>query len=246
MQKWQTIFLPLLVFCDVLDDSQLGQMASNMYSGVALMHIVKVRDQRDPDCVIWFAQDGNGAIWKLDLSFMSNSSPPQRLYNFHAGFFLHRSQSQQPFMFHFFTFKVSTTVQSQVFLVFALVLCTSHTNDFTYSLLIQTSSMSFCLFSCRHATLWEAFSVCWSFGLSESMNGKVEKRAFWSFLCMFLCWKGKVVEGVGCPFPPVRYDMVTPRHLFFTDHPFFFPVCLPASVCVFCVCVCVCVWCVRD
>ena len=87
MQKWQTIFLPLLVFCDVLDDSQLGQMASNMYSGVALMHIVKVRDQRDPDCVIWFAQDGNGAIWKLDLSFMSNSSPPQRLYNFHAGFF---------------------------------------------------------------------------------------------------------------------------------------------------------------
>ena len=61
-----------------------------MHSGVALMHIVKVRDQRDPDCVIWFAQDGNGAIWKLDLSFMSNSSPPQRLYNFHAGFFCTR------------------------------------------------------------------------------------------------------------------------------------------------------------
>ena len=49
------------------------------------MYIVKMRDQRDPDSVTWFAQDGNGAIWKLDLSFMSTSQSPQKLFNFHAG-----------------------------------------------------------------------------------------------------------------------------------------------------------------
>ena len=37
-------------------------------------------------------------------------------------------------------------------------------------------------------------------------------------LCMCLCWKGRWVGrwvwiGVGCPCPPVRNDIVTPRHL---------------------------------
>ncbi|XP_042365640.1 cilia- and flagella-associated protein 44 [Plectropomus leopardus] len=38
-----------------------------------------------PDSFIWFAQDSNGAIWKLDLSFTSMTSDPECLFSFHAG-----------------------------------------------------------------------------------------------------------------------------------------------------------------
>ena len=36
-------------------------------------------------------------------------------------------------------------------------------------------------------------------------------------MCVYVLVCGKGVEirlGVGCPCPPVRYDIVTPRHLF--------------------------------
>ena len=49
-------------------------------------------------------------------------------------------------------------------------------------------------------------------------NDRVEKwknKRFGYFLCMFVCGVGVGVWiGVGCPCPPVRNDMVTPRHLF--------------------------------
>ncbi|KAM9735419.1 cilia- and flagella-associated protein 44 [Menidia menidia] len=38
-----------------------------------------------PDSFIWFAQDSNGAIWKLDLSFTNTASDPECLFSFHAG-----------------------------------------------------------------------------------------------------------------------------------------------------------------
>uniref|UniRef100_A0A3Q3I9T7 Cilia- and flagella-associated protein 44 n=1 Tax=Monopterus albus TaxID=43700 RepID=A0A3Q3I9T7_MONAL len=34
---------------------------------------------------IWFAQDSNGAIWKLDLSFTYTTPDPECLFSFHAG-----------------------------------------------------------------------------------------------------------------------------------------------------------------
>ncbi|XP_033126041.1 cilia- and flagella-associated protein 44-like [Anneissia japonica] len=34
---------------------------------------------------IWFAQDANGAIWKLDLSFSHTTKDPERLFSFHSG-----------------------------------------------------------------------------------------------------------------------------------------------------------------
>jgi WD40 repeat protein len=49
---------------------------------VALKSMVK-------DCVeestFWYAQDANGGIWKLDLSFSASSEDPKQLFSFHAG-----------------------------------------------------------------------------------------------------------------------------------------------------------------
>ncbi|XP_012720586.2 cilia- and flagella-associated protein 44 [Fundulus heteroclitus] len=38
-----------------------------------------------PDSFIWFAQDSNGAVWKLDLSFTNTAAEPERLFSFHSG-----------------------------------------------------------------------------------------------------------------------------------------------------------------
>ncbi|TMS08587.1 cilia- and flagella-associated protein 44 [Larimichthys crocea] len=37
------------------------------------------------DSFVWFAQDSNGAIWKLDLSFTYTTPDPECLFSFHAG-----------------------------------------------------------------------------------------------------------------------------------------------------------------
>ncbi|KAM3599542.1 uncharacterized protein V6R79_007770 [Siganus canaliculatus] len=38
-----------------------------------------------PDSPIWFAQDSNGAIWKLDLSFTYTTPDPECMFTFHSG-----------------------------------------------------------------------------------------------------------------------------------------------------------------
>ncbi|KAM6975484.1 cilia- and flagella-associated protein 44-like [Tautogolabrus adspersus] len=38
-----------------------------------------------PDSFVWFAQDSNGAIWKLDLSFTYTTPDPECLFSFQAG-----------------------------------------------------------------------------------------------------------------------------------------------------------------
>lgn len=43
-----------------------------------------VKDIAD-ESTIWFAQDGNGGIWRLDLSFSASSENPRQLFNYHAG-----------------------------------------------------------------------------------------------------------------------------------------------------------------
>ncbi|THD23834.1 WD repeat-containing protein 52 [Fasciola hepatica] len=47
-----------------------------------LMYMVKVQEA---DCTVWYAQDGDGAIWKLDLSFSHTSLAPESLVRFHSG-----------------------------------------------------------------------------------------------------------------------------------------------------------------
>ncbi|XP_069745603.1 cilia- and flagella-associated protein 44-like isoform X2 [Narcine bancroftii] len=48
---------------------------------VNLQSMVKFKDSN----FIWCAQDANGGIWKLDLSFSNITQDPERLFSFHAG-----------------------------------------------------------------------------------------------------------------------------------------------------------------
>lgn len=38
-----------------------------------------------PDENWWYAQDGNGGIWKCDLSLVNNPNAPERLFRCHSG-----------------------------------------------------------------------------------------------------------------------------------------------------------------
>ncbi|XP_039256736.2 cilia- and flagella-associated protein 44-like isoform X2 [Styela clava] len=60
-------------------------------SEVQLTSMVKLRETKPADESeesiesIWFAQDANGGIWKLDLSFSHTTKPPEKLYSYTAG-----------------------------------------------------------------------------------------------------------------------------------------------------------------
>ena len=40
---------------------------------------------KDEDSTIWYAQDSNGGIWRLDLGFNATSEDPRQLFTFHSG-----------------------------------------------------------------------------------------------------------------------------------------------------------------
>ncbi|OCT93590.1 cilia- and flagella-associated protein 44 [Xenopus laevis] len=71
---------------DTVDDSGLLEMEpmNELLVGrnVNLRFMVKATDTEAP---LWFAQDANGAIWKLDLSFSNITQDPECLFSFHAG-----------------------------------------------------------------------------------------------------------------------------------------------------------------
>uniref|UniRef100_A0AAY4ATX4 Uncharacterized protein n=1 Tax=Denticeps clupeoides TaxID=299321 RepID=A0AAY4ATX4_9TELE len=71
---------------DCKDDSGLFEMEpmNRVVIGrnVSLVSVVK---SPVPESSIWFAQDSNGGIWKLDLSFTNITHDPECLFNFHAG-----------------------------------------------------------------------------------------------------------------------------------------------------------------
>ena len=54
----------------------------NVGKNVALRSMVKDFTE---DSTIWYAQDSNGGIWSLDLSFGANSENPKQLFNYHSG-----------------------------------------------------------------------------------------------------------------------------------------------------------------
>lgn len=54
----------------------------NVGKNVALRSMVKDFTE---DSTIWYAQDSNGGIWSLDLSFSANSENPRQLFNYHSG-----------------------------------------------------------------------------------------------------------------------------------------------------------------
>ncbi|XP_042312653.1 cilia- and flagella-associated protein 44 isoform X2 [Sceloporus undulatus] len=71
---------------DVVDDTGLMEMdiMNELLVGknVNLNYMVKVHERGEP---YWYAQDFNGAIWKLDLSFSNVTHDPECLFNFHSG-----------------------------------------------------------------------------------------------------------------------------------------------------------------
>ncbi|XP_072513801.1 cilia- and flagella-associated protein 44 [Salminus brasiliensis] len=71
---------------DSVDDSGLFEIEpmNELIIGrnVSLSSMVK---STIPDSAIWYAQDFNGGIWKLDLSFPNITQDPECLFSFHAG-----------------------------------------------------------------------------------------------------------------------------------------------------------------
>ncbi|XP_066534174.1 cilia- and flagella-associated protein 44 isoform X2 [Hoplias malabaricus] len=71
---------------DSVDDSGLFEIEpmNEMIIGrnVSLSSMVR---SPIPDSTIWYAQDSNGGIWKLDLSFSNITQDPECLFSFHAG-----------------------------------------------------------------------------------------------------------------------------------------------------------------
>ncbi|XP_060551905.1 LOW QUALITY PROTEIN: cilia- and flagella-associated protein 44-like [Ruditapes philippinarum] len=51
---------------------------------VQLKSIIKSVDSEN-EPTIWYAQDANGGIWKLDLSFSHTSMAPEKMFTYHAG-----------------------------------------------------------------------------------------------------------------------------------------------------------------
>ncbi|XP_077198106.1 cilia- and flagella-associated protein 44 isoform X4 [Paroedura picta] len=71
---------------DIVDDSGLLEMEhmNELLVGknVNLNCMVKIHERGEP---FWYAQDYNGAIWKLDLSFANVTHDPECLFTFHSG-----------------------------------------------------------------------------------------------------------------------------------------------------------------
>ena len=74
---------------DITDESSIFEMEPmnelrvGAYHDVKLRSMVKSCDADEP--TMWYAQDANGGIWKLDLSFSFTSHEPEKLSQFHAG-----------------------------------------------------------------------------------------------------------------------------------------------------------------
>ncbi|XP_021372219.1 cilia- and flagella-associated protein 44-like isoform X2 [Mizuhopecten yessoensis] len=73
---------------DTTDDTGMFEMEPmnelRVGEGVKLQSICKSFDA-ETEMTFWFAQDANGGIWKLDLSFSHTSLAPEKMFTYHAG-----------------------------------------------------------------------------------------------------------------------------------------------------------------
>ncbi|EDM11160.1 rCG52940, isoform CRA_a [Rattus norvegicus] len=71
---------------DVIDDSGLLEIEPinelHVDKSVNLFSMIKMNEVGNN---FWLAQDANGAIWKLDLSFSNITQDPECLFSFHSG-----------------------------------------------------------------------------------------------------------------------------------------------------------------
>ncbi|XP_069115004.1 cilia- and flagella-associated protein 44-like isoform X2 [Argopecten irradians] len=73
---------------DTTDDTGMFEMEPmnelRVGDGVKLQSICKSFDA-ETEMTFWYAQDANGGIWKLDLSFSHTSLAPEKMFTYHAG-----------------------------------------------------------------------------------------------------------------------------------------------------------------
>ncbi|XP_033757971.1 cilia- and flagella-associated protein 44-like isoform X3 [Pecten maximus] len=73
---------------DTTDDTGMFEMEPmnelRVGDGVKLQSISKSFDA-ETEMTFWYAQDANGGIWKLDLSFSHTSLAPEKMFTYHAG-----------------------------------------------------------------------------------------------------------------------------------------------------------------
>ncbi|GAB1602868.1 cilia- and flagella-associated protein 44-like [Argonauta hians] len=76
---------------DVVDETDvfaLEPMNELKISAQQNVQLYCMRSQEDDDeqnPVLWYAQDANGGIWELDLTFSHTSRAPKKLFSFHSG-----------------------------------------------------------------------------------------------------------------------------------------------------------------
>merc|ERR1712136_198632 len=82
-----------IVTADSTEDSNIFEIEPmnelKVDAHVELTSMVKSNQELEPSLeegdAIWYAQDSNGGIWKLDLSFSHTTKPPEKLCSFVAG-----------------------------------------------------------------------------------------------------------------------------------------------------------------
>uniref|UniRef100_A0A8C2YF38 Cilia- and flagella-associated protein 44 n=1 Tax=Coturnix japonica TaxID=93934 RepID=A0A8C2YF38_COTJA len=71
---------------DTVDETGLFEMEPmnelRVGKNVSLSFVTKIHDNGEP---LWYAQDANGKVWKLDLTFSHMTRDPQCLCTFHSG-----------------------------------------------------------------------------------------------------------------------------------------------------------------
>nr|XP_021155428.1 cilia- and flagella-associated protein 44 isoform X3 [Columba livia] len=74
---------------DSVDDTGLLEVEPmnelQVGKNVSLSFMSKINDSGQPGQPIWYAQDANGAMWKLDLTFSNMTRDPECLCTFHSG-----------------------------------------------------------------------------------------------------------------------------------------------------------------
>ncbi|KAM6319728.1 LOW QUALITY PROTEIN: cilia- and flagella-associated protein 44 [Podargus strigoides] len=64
----------------LLEVAPMNELCVGRYA--SLSFVSKIHDSEEP---VWYAQDTNGAIWKLDLTFSKTAHDPECLHTFHSG-----------------------------------------------------------------------------------------------------------------------------------------------------------------
>ncbi|XP_014776510.1 cilia- and flagella-associated protein 44, partial [Octopus bimaculoides] len=63
----------------------MNELKVGAQQNVQLYYMRRQEENEEQDTMLWYAQDANGGIWELDLTFSHTSRAPKKLFSFHAG-----------------------------------------------------------------------------------------------------------------------------------------------------------------